>query len=106
MSSVADRLARSAAWWSVRYSYASVTYADGSNLLDHSIVGQDVKATSYYPPLTTPDVHTVGVEAAEGKQPWILVNSTPATCAQIGISHFFQDRGPIELVVSGPNYGR
>ena len=25
---------------------------------------------------------------------------------QIGLYHFFQDRGPIDLVVSGPNYGR
>lgn len=37
---------------------------------------------------------------------WILVNGTPATCAQLGIFHFFQDRGPVDLVVSGPNYGR
>ncbi|KAL8994304.1 MAG: hypothetical protein Q9169_005677 [Polycauliona sp. 2 TL-2023] len=37
---------------------------------------------------------------------WVLVNSTPATAAQLGLFHFFQDRGPIDLVVSGPNYGR
>ena len=42
----------------------------------------------------------------EGKEPWVLVNSTPATCAQIGISHFFEGRGKVDLVVSGPNYGR
>lgn len=40
-------------------------------------------------------------------QPWILVNSTPASCAQLGLSqYFFHDRGKIDLVVSGPNYGR
>ena len=80
------------------------------------IVGQDVQATSYWPPESTPEVHSstsggaagegVKGEEANGKLPWVLVNSTPATCAQIGISHFFQERGPIELVVSGPNYGR
>jgi tubulin---tyrosine ligase len=44
---------------------------------------------------------------AKHTQPWILVNSTPATCAQLGLgSHFFNDRGPIDLVISGPNYGR
>ncbi|KAI4141747.1 MAG: hypothetical protein L6R39_005193 [Caloplaca ligustica] len=37
---------------------------------------------------------------------WVLVNSTPATAAQLGLFHFFQDRGPVDLVVSGPNYGR
>ena len=34
------------------------------------------------------------------------MNGTPATCAQLGLYHFFQDRGPVDLVVSGPNYGR
>ncbi|PWY87838.1 sure-like protein [Aspergillus sclerotioniger CBS 115572] len=37
---------------------------------------------------------------------WILVDSTPASCVQIGLYHYFQDRGPVDLVVSGPNYGR
>lgn len=36
----------------------------------------------------------------------MLVDGTPASCVQIGLYHFFQDRGPIDLVVSGPNYGR
>ncbi|KAK3703426.1 hypothetical protein LTR37_014416 [Vermiconidia calcicola] len=71
------------------------------------IVGQDVQASSYWPPESTPEVHSDTVSARnDAKQPWILVNSTPATCAQLGISYFFNDRGPIDLVVSGPNYGR
>jgi broad specificity polyphosphatase/5'/3'-nucleotidase SurE len=37
---------------------------------------------------------------------WVLIDGTPASCAQIGLYHFFQDRGPVDLVVSGPNYGR
>ncbi|KAK8163682.1 survival protein sure-like phosphatase/nucleotidase [Phyllosticta citrichinensis] len=37
---------------------------------------------------------------------WILIDSTPASCAQIGLHHYFKERGPIDLVVSGPNYGR
>ncbi|KAI4246809.1 MAG: hypothetical protein L6R40_001838 [Gallowayella cf. fulva] len=37
---------------------------------------------------------------------WVLVDSTPATAAQLGLFHFFQDRGPVDLVISGPNYGR
>jgi tubulin--tyrosine ligase len=36
---------------------------------------------------------------------WILVNGTPASCAQLGVHHLFQDRGPVDLVISGPNYG-
>ncbi|KAJ4293888.1 hypothetical protein N0V88_005402 [Collariella sp. IMI 366227] len=41
-----------------------------------------------------------------GTEEWILVDGTPASCVQIGLYHFFRDRGPIDLVVSGPNYGR
>ncbi|KAH8884713.1 sure-like protein [Thozetella sp. PMI_491] len=41
-----------------------------------------------------------------GTEEWILVDGTPASCVQVGLYHFFQDRGPIDLVVSGPNYGR
>jgi tubulin--tyrosine ligase len=36
----------------------------------------------------------------------VLVNSTPASCSQLGLNYFFQERGPVNLVISGPNYGR
>jgi tubulin---tyrosine ligase len=42
----------------------------------------------------------------DGKEEWILIDGTPASCAQIGLHHLFQDRGPFDLVISGPNYGR
>lgn len=45
------------------------------------------------------------VDDHEGDE-WILINSTPASCVQIGLFHYFQDRGPVDVVVSGPNYGR
>lgn len=37
---------------------------------------------------------------------WVLVDGTPASCVQIGLFHYFKERGPFDLVVSGPNYGR
>lgn len=71
------------------------------------IVGQDVQTVSYWPPESTPTVHTSDASVRDDeKQPWILVNSTPAAATQLGLSHFFNDRGPIDLVISGPNYGR
>lgn len=72
------------------------------------IVGQDVQATHYWPPKETPESHSPSASAPDdGSQPWILVNSTPASCAQLGLSQFFfQERGEIDLVISGPNYGR
>lgn len=37
-------------------------------------------------------------------QQWTLVNSTPAACADIGIHHLSRD--PVDLVISGPNFGK
>ncbi|KAK1820657.1 hypothetical protein LTR12_004960 [Friedmanniomyces endolithicus] len=86
------------------------------------LVGQDVVATPYWPPATNPDVHSPSNQTSDGGngsggeaqgegegKPWILVNSTPASCAQLGLStYFFQSPStpPIDLVISGPNYGR
>lgn len=36
----------------------------------------------------------------------MLVNGTPAACSQIGLHHFFKERGEVDLVISGPNFGR
>ncbi|EPS29764.1 hypothetical protein PDE_04714 [Penicillium oxalicum 114-2] len=45
-------------------------------------------------------------EPDDGGDEWILIDSTPASCVQIGLYHYFQEKGPIDVVVSGPNYGR
>jgi tubulin--tyrosine ligase len=57
--------------------------------------GEDSPGTTHHRPSPSGDV-----------EEWILIDGTPASCVQIGLHHFFQDRGPIDLVVSGPNYGR
>ncbi|KAK6850800.1 survival protein sure-like phosphatase/nucleotidase [Apiospora arundinis] len=83
------------------------------------MVGETVKP-SYYRPSETFDPTPPSDSAAAKPQgtthsrpsksrdieEWILVDGTPASCAQIGLHYFFQDRGPVDLVVSGPNYGR
>jgi len=72
---------------------------------------------SYYrpQPLTTTatgtlqnhgSIHPAPLPASSREEEWVLVDSTPASCVQIGLFHYFQERGPIDLVVSGPNYGR
>lgn len=71
------------------------------------IVGQDVEATYYWPNTGEHGARKTSTSAdAKDEQPWVLVNSTPASCSQLGLSHCFKDRPPIDLVVSGPNYGR
>ncbi|KAK4130997.1 sure-like protein [Trichocladium antarcticum] len=94
------------------------------------MIGQTVQPTYYRPPppsapaagLTPaerPDQSRAGNEPEQshgttrshpstrpGTEEWILVDGTPASCVQIGLYHFFRDRGPVDLVVSGPNFGR
>ncbi|KFA77156.1 hypothetical protein S40288_08367 [Stachybotrys chartarum IBT 40288] len=57
--------------------------------------GEESQGTTYERPSPSGDI-----------EEWILIDGTPASCVQIGLHHFFQDRGPVDLVVSGPNYGR
>jgi len=42
----------------------------------------------------------------DGKEEWVLVDGTPASCVQLGLHHLFKDQGDVDLVLSGPNYGR
>ncbi|KAI5949861.1 PBY1 [Candida jiufengensis] len=39
---------------------------------------------------------------------WCLINSTPAACADLGIHHLYRHskNKPIDLVISGPNFGK
>lgn len=39
-------------------------------------------------------------------QEWALVDSTPAACTDIGINHLCKEAGDIDLVLSGPNFGK
>jgi 5'/3'-nucleotidase SurE len=89
------------------------------------MIGQTVKPLYYRPPppgapaagLSPPDEGKADGSSQQGtthsrpsrrltQEEWILVDGTPASCVQIGLYHFFRDRGPVDLVVSGPNYGR
>ncbi|KIW03619.1 5'/3'-nucleotidase SurE [Verruconis gallopava] len=79
------------------------------------IVGQSIRPSYYRPPppstentLNCDDGHISDkpLPASSQEEEWILVDSTPASCIQIGLFHYFKERGPVDLVVSGPNYGR
>ncbi|RXG42077.1 hypothetical protein VDGE_10040 [Verticillium dahliae] len=68
-----------------------------------NLYGDDAEGTIHTRP-TTSDPATPGTFDADKE--WVLVDGTPASCVQIGLHHFFAERGPVDLVVSGPNYGR
>ncbi|KAI0537383.1 survival protein sure-like phosphatase/nucleotidase [Xylaria digitata] len=79
------------------------------------MIGRTVKPVYYRPPLTynteddiTPQgtTHRLPSRGRDAVEEWVLVDGTPASCAQIGLHHVFRERGPIDLVVSGPNFGR
>ncbi|ODQ81737.1 hypothetical protein BABINDRAFT_165261 [Babjeviella inositovora NRRL Y-12698] len=42
---------------------------------------------------------------AQGRTEWVTVDSTPAAASDMGIHHLFQHKAPIDLVISGPNFG-
>jgi tubulin--tyrosine ligase len=74
------------------------------------LYGQTLTPTYYTPP---EDVFG-GVEGTVSKLPsrdgggdeWILLDGTPASTVQVGLHHCFARRGPVDLVLSGPNFGR
>lgn len=91
------------------------------------LIGQTLTPTYYRPPPLPPSSssssHPAGLgsaaadDASHGStharpapsaatEEWVLVDGTPASCVHIGLHHFFAARGPVDLVVSGPNYGR
>jgi len=73
------------------------------------IVGQTIKPTYFRPGTLHQDdgtTHRRPLPAESEAEEWILVDGTPASCVQIGLYHVFQERGPVDLVISGPNYGR
>jgi 5'/3'-nucleotidase SurE len=82
------------------------------------LVGKSIKPSYFRPsPLSVVDgkLHNSGTisnrplpssSSSQEQEEWILVDSTPASCVQIGLYHYFSERGAIDLVISGPNYGR
>ncbi|KAF2422758.1 acid phosphatase-like protein [Tothia fuscella] len=80
------------------------------------IVGQNIKPSYYIPPTPPNDTDHSHVDrgttsneplrADSRQEEWVLVDSTPASCIQIGLHHYFKERPPVDLVISGPNYGR
>ena len=79
------------------------------------LVGKSIKPTYFRPGLlkvvdgrlsNTGTISNRPLPGNSDDEEWVLVDSTPASCVQIGLYHYFKARGPIDLVVSGPNYGR
>ncbi|RPB11623.1 sure-like protein [Morchella conica CCBAS932] len=71
------------------------------------LAGRRLTPTYFRPgTLHTDDGTTHTRPRTDGGEEWVLIDGTPASCTQIGLNHYFHDRGKIDMVVSGPNYGR
>ena len=61
-----------------------------------------VKPTYFRPgTLHTDDGTTHSRPRRDGGDEWVLIDGTPASCVQIGLFHYFEDKGPIDMVISG-----
>ena len=68
-------------------------------------IGKALVPTYFRPgTLHTDDGTTHARPRTDGGEEWVLLDGTPASCAHIGINHYFQEKGPIDLVVSGYVY--
>ncbi|KAK9249556.1 tubulin-tyrosine ligase family-domain-containing protein [Lipomyces tetrasporus] len=71
------------------------------------VIGHTMTA-SYIAPSSTPGDPYEGpyYKKRNCGEEWVLLDGTPASCTQVGIHHLFKDKGPVDLVLSGPNFGR
>ncbi|ONH69401.1 putative tubulin--tyrosine ligase PBY1, partial [Cyberlindnera fabianii] len=71
------------------------------NLTATFIYPHDPESNSFLGPFHTPQQ-----ELREKYKEWVLIDGTPASCADIGINHLYKEKGPVDLVLSGPNFGK
>lgn len=72
------------------------------------MIGQSLTASYIYPGKIGEPYDGPYYQPARGSshEEWTLLDGTPASCANVGIHHLFKDKGPVDLVLSGPNFGR
>lgn len=65
---------------------------------------EKIKVNAHKGPYDTPQSDLL----QQGYQEWALIDSTPGACTDIGINHLYgsQPDDPIDLVISGPNFGK
>lgn len=70
--------------------------------LTASYIYPNKNSNTFYGPYPSP----VTSHEKEGLKEWALTDGTPASCTDIGIHHLYKEKGPVDLVISGPNVGK
>lgn len=84
--------------WIGKAHFAGRTLSTTYIYTKHSTESENADINSYEGPFDVPQ------QRSSEYQEWCLIDSTPAACADIGIHHIKDT--PIDLVVSGPNFGK
>lgn len=88
--------------WIGKAHFAGKTLTASYIYTKHSTDVEDDNINKYTGPFNVPQKNLV----EQGYQEWSLIDSTPAACADIGIHYLNKGHAPIDLVISGPNFGK
>lgn len=88
--------------WIGKAHFAGKTLSTTYIYTETSTLEKNDRINAFEGPFNTPQEAFSGPQYQE----WCLVDSTPAACADLGIHHLNRKQSPIDLVVSGPNFGK
>ncbi|PLB55154.1 acid phosphatase [Aspergillus steynii IBT 23096] len=95
---------------SVAIPAASRSWIGKAHLIEASLKATYVPPAAFRNDATWDEAFDADADADTVQDPhgdWVVIrNGTPASCVQLGLFNLFADRGPIDLVISGPNHGR
>lgn len=90
--------------WIGKAHFAEKTVNTSYIYTEHSTATDNAGTNQYKGPYTSQQ------DLGSSFQEWCLLDSTPAACADIGIHHLYTEASsknkPIDLVISGPNFGK
>lgn len=87
--------------WIGKAHFAGKTLTPSYIYTGDDICADGAADNSFCGPFSAPNA-----DLAKTHQEWVLVDSTPAACADIGLHHVRTHSQPVDLVVSGPNFGK
>lgn len=91
---------------SVAIPAASRSWIGKAHLIEASLKATYVPPAAFRDDGTWDETYTSSSTGSADPAWVVITNGTPASCVQLGLFNLFNDRPPIDLVISGPNHGR